>query len=345
MFKPVFSYTNKIVKILTQISSARELILNSPLIPKWGVSLRREAIIHSAHSSTRIEGNALSLEEVSKLAQGRKIMAVQKDKDEVLNYLKVLENLDKLTNGKIITENDILNIHKALTKETLENSADCGAYRNRYVVVANRLTREIIFKPPVNKEVPKLIEDLIEWLNSKEVKEIDPVIEASIAHYEFVRIHPFIDGNGRTARVLASLILFLRGFDIKQFFCLDDYYDFNRTAYYKALQGVNQTTLDLTKWVEYFIEGVKISIDKVKEKVIRLSSERLKKTEKGQIALTEKQMKIVEIINQNGKITVGDISKVFNISRQAALKEIAKMVNLKVVKLIGKGRNAHYVIS
>lgn len=345
MFKPIFNYTNKIVKILTQISSARELILNSPLIPKWEVSLRRDAIIHSAHSSTRIEGNVLSLEEVSELAHGRKIMAVRKDKDEVLNYLKILEKLDKLTNGKLITEEDILSIHKSLTKDTLENPSDCGAYRDRYVVVANRLTREIIFKPPANKEVPKLIKNLIEWLNAKEVKEIDPVIEAGIAHYEFVRIHPFIDGNGRTARVLASLILFLRGFDIKQFFCLDDYYDYNRPAYYKALQSVNQQTLNLTKWLEYFTEGVKISIDKVKEKVIRLSSERLKKTERGQVALTEKQMKIVEIINQNGKITVGDISKLFDISRQAALKEIAKIVDLKVLKLIGKGRNAHYVIS
>ncbi|MFH1453664.1 MAG: Fic family protein [Armatimonadota bacterium] len=345
MFKPKFTYTNKIVKILTQISSARELILNSPLIPKWEVSLRRDAIIHSAHSSTRIEGNALSLEEVSELAQGRKIMAVRKDKDEVLNYLKILEKLDKLTNGKVITGDDILNIHKALTRNTLENPADCGAYRNRYVVVANRLTREIIFKPPANKEVPNLIKNLIDWLNSKEVKEVDPVIEAGITHYEFVRIHPFIDGNGRSARILASLILFLRGFDIKQFFCLDDYYDYNRPAYYKALQSVNPKTLDLTKWLEYFIEGVKISIDKVKEKVIRLSSERIKKTERGQIALTEKQMKIVGAINQNGKITAGDISKVFNISRQAALKEISKMVDLKVLKLIGKGRGAHYVIS
>lgn len=94
MFKPKFKYTNKIVNFLTKISSARELILNSPLIPKWEVTLRKDAIIHSAHSSTSIEGNALSLEEVSELAQGRKIMAGRKDKEEVLNYLKVLENLD-----------------------------------------------------------------------------------------------------------------------------------------------------------------------------------------------------------------------------------------------------------
>ena len=93
MFKPRFRYTNKIVRLLTRISASREIILNSPLIPRWEVALRREATIHSAHSSTSIEGNRLSLEQVSDLAQGREVMATQKDKQEVLNYLNVLENI------------------------------------------------------------------------------------------------------------------------------------------------------------------------------------------------------------------------------------------------------------
>ncbi len=99
-----------------------------------------------------------------------------------------------------------------------------------------------------------------------------------------------MDGNGRTARVLATLILYLRGFDSKQFFCLDDYYDSDRPSYYRALQGVDQNTLDLTNWLEYFVEGVRVSIEAVKERVVRLSSERLRKAKKGQIALTERQM-------------------------------------------------------
>ena len=125
MFRPNFKYTHEIVNNLTQISVARELILNSPLIPKWEVTLRREAIIHSAHSSTSIEGNRLSLEQVSDLAQGREVMATRKDKQEVLNYLKVLEDLDKITDGKKITEKDILKIHKILTEGTLDNPTDC----------------------------------------------------------------------------------------------------------------------------------------------------------------------------------------------------------------------------
>lgn len=344
MFKPNFRYTHKIVRLLARISAAREVILNSPLIPKWEVALRREAIIHSAHSSTSIEGNRLSLEQVSELAQGREVMATRKDKKEVLNYLGVLEKVGELVKEDSINEKDILNIHRMLTKDTLDNPDDCGVYRNRYVVVANRFTGEIFFRPPSNEEVPGLIKDLVEWVNSDETKELDPIIEAGIVHYEFVRIHPFVDGNGRTARVLATLILYKRGFDTKQFFCLDDYYDSDRQAYYRALRSIDQETLDLTNWLEYFVEGVNVSIETVKESVIRLSSERLRKTKRGQIVLTERQMQIVEKIIQNKSIAMGDVAKMFDVTRQAALKEINKLVDLGVVKLVGKGRGARYVL-
>lgn len=344
MCKPNFQYTDKIVSNLTQIAVARELILNSPLIPKWEITLRREAIIRSAHSSTSIEGNRLSLEQVSDLAHGREVMATRKDKQEVLNYLKVLEDIDKLIHGKKINEQEILNIHKMVTQETLENPNDCGVYRNRYVVVANRLTGEVIFGPPSNEDVSKLLNDLVDWLNSSDTKELDPVIEAGIAHYEFVRIHPFVDGNGRTARVLATLILYLRGFDAKQFFCLDNYYDSDRQAYYGVLRSIDQRTLDLTHWLEYFVEGVKVSILAIKERVIRLSSERMRRSKKGQIALTERQMRIVEYINLNGKIANQEVRKMFKISNRAALDEINKLLKLEVLKPHGKGRGLHYIL-
>ncbi|MDI6788854.1 MAG: hypothetical protein QME51_10825 [Planctomycetota bacterium] len=131
MFNPKFRYSHKIVNTLVQISSARELILHSPLVPKWEISLRSESIIHSAHSSTRIEGNRLSLEQVNDLANGRKVIASRKDKQEVLNYLHTLENIKHLVKDKTISESDILNIHRLVTKDTLENPADCGKYRNR----------------------------------------------------------------------------------------------------------------------------------------------------------------------------------------------------------------------
>jgi len=347
MFKPKYKYTDKIVELLTRISAAREVILNSPLIPRWEVSLRKDAIIRSAHSSTSIEGNNLSLEQVSELAAGRKIMAKRKDKQEVLNYIKVLEKLDTLAKGGIITEEVVKNIHKILTVDTLEDTQDCGVYRcerNKYVVVGNRLTGEISFRPPLNKNLPLLMKDYVQWLNSSEARNLDPIVMAGIAHYEFVRIHPFVDGNGRAARVIAALTLHIRGFDTKQFFCLDDYYDMNRNDYYQALKTVDPNKRDITKWLEYFVEGVAVSIASVREKVARLSSERIHTKNKGQIALTERQMRIVEHINKNGRITINEMTLMFKITRQASLKEIDRMIKLEIVKREGKARASCYVM-
>jgi Fic family protein len=274
-------------------------------------------------------------------------MAKRKDKEEVLNYISVLEKLDTLTKKKIITEEVIKKIQQILTKNTLEDAGDCGAYRcerNKYVVVANRLTGEVSFRPPTNKDLPRLMQDYIEWLNSAQAVTLDPVVFAGIAHYEFVRIHPFVDGNGRTARVIAALVLRIRGFDTKQFFCLDDYYDMDRREYYQALRTVDPVKRDMTKWLEYFVEGVAVSINSVRERIALLSSERAKTKKKGQIALTERQMRIVEYINKNSKITISNMVFMFKVTRQAALKEIGKLVELDIVKREGKARASYYVM-
>ncbi len=271
MFKPNFRYTHKIVNNLTASAAARTVILNARLIPKWEVSLRREALLKSAHSSTAIEGNPLTLEQVTDLAAGRDIMVRRKDKQEVLNYLEALDRIPTFAEKTPFALADLLELHKLITKDALDNPADEGSLRNKQVAVLNRVTREAIFMPPPTDQVAVLMDEYLEWFNSKEVNEIDPVLEAGIAHYELVRIHPFVNGNGRTARVMASLVLYKRSFDIKRFFALDDFYDQDRRAYYAALKTVDQNTLDLTTWLEYFTEGVDLSIKAVKDKVIGLS--------------------------------------------------------------------------
>lgn len=119
MFQPKFTYTHNVVTLLTKIAVSREAILDSPLIPKWEVGLRKEAMIRSAHSSTSIEGNKLALEDVSQLAHGRTVMGTRKDKQEVLNYMNVLEKLESFIKSDELTERSLLNIHKRLTTETM----------------------------------------------------------------------------------------------------------------------------------------------------------------------------------------------------------------------------------
>ena len=345
MFKPIFQYTNTIVKNLTHISGAQAVIANAPLIPKWQVSLRREALIQSAHSSTAIEGNPLTLDEVSELAAGREIMVNRRDKQEVINYLEALEKIPEFSEKKPFKKLDLLKIHRLVVKDTLDHPEDVGTFRNRQVVVGNRATGQITFMPPATEDVPHLVEEFLKWFKSSEAVELDPVLHAGITHYEIVRIHPFIDGNGRTARITASLVFYIRGFDVKRFFALDDYYDNDRKAYYDALKTIDPKTRDMTAWLEYFSEGVAVSVEAIRKKVIGLSKDIKALKQKGQIALTERQMRIVERIISKGSITNREARKILGLSDEGIRKEISKLINLEVLVKKGKGRSTHYVLS
>jgi Fic family protein len=344
-FLPVFTYTHGMVSRLTGITAAREVILHAHLVPKWEVSVRREQLVRAAHASTAIEGNPLSLEEVSQLAEGREVMAARRAKAEVLNYLRVLEHIDTYQERGVITEKKILALHRDDTNDTLDNPAAEGSFRAVRVVVGNRRTQEVVYSPPAPKEVPSLVSGLVAWLNSDAARQMHPVLVAAIAHYELVRIHPFVDGNGRTARALATLILTMREFDIKRFFTLDDFYDSDRNAYYAVLKRVNETYPDCTLWLDYFLEGVEISLSRVKERVLLLSSDERRKSAGGQLALSGRQMKIVEFIHANGSVKSGDLMRLFSVSRQAAGKDLARMTELGIIRADGKGRATRYVMA
>ena len=198
--------------------------------------------------------------------------------------------------------------------------------------------------PPETKDVPRLTAEFLDWFNSDKANEVNPVISAGIVHYEIARIHPFIDGNGRTARLIASLVLYKSGFDHRRFFALDDYYDENRSAYYAALKTVQTNKGNITKWLEYFTDGVLCSTNKVKDFITKMDlSPKIEAGEK--IEITQKQIKILERIKEKGKVSNKDLREMFDISRQAMLKEISKLIDAKLIELVGKGRSAYYRIS
>lgn len=319
MFRPNFSYNHKIVNTLLEINSTRDFIVNAPLIVEMEISLKRDAMLKSAHHSTAIEGNPLTLNQVDRLAQGLKINAQKKAQQEVLNYLDVLNNIDKYFEDGEITEKIILKLHQDITYSTLEDTYMEGQYRTIPVHIVNK-QGETVFTPPPANLVRKEMADFIEWLNG-DSKELNPVIVAGIIHYEFVRIHPFVDGNGRTARALAALLLCLRGFDTGRFFTLDEYYDYDRPAYYRALNSVDPETQDLTPWLEYFLEGFLIVVDGIKDQILLFSP-----GERKRVKLSEKQMKIIEYIHLNGSITNSELQKLLHISRQGAYKYLLRLM-------------------
>lgn len=349
-FKPRYTITDKILNNIAQITAGRETIEQSKLIPKWELKLKKEARLHNAHSSTSIEGNKLTLEQVTALAENKEVTATEKDKKEVLNYLKTLDLIPEYAGKKAIDIKLFLNIQENITAGTLQNSKDCGVLRNRQVFVGRRIFdgtgfKEVVeYMPPKTKDVPRLVTEFLDWLNRDKARIINPVILAGIVHYEAARIHPFIDGNGRTARLMASLVLYKSGFDHRRFFALDDYYDENRSAYYTALKTVQTDRGDITRWLEYFTDGVLYSINKIKDFIAKMGLS--PKIEEGErIELTQRQIMILERIKEKGKVANKDLRDMFGITRQAMLKEIVKLIDAKLIELVGKGRNAYYRIA
>lgn len=341
MFDAKFQYTNKIINSLMEISSVKEFILNSKILPSYDLLLKNKAIISSSYNSTSIEGNPLDFKQVTELfnlKENDKLKEVKLNKSEieVVNYFKTLESLDKYEK---IDEKTILEIHKNITEGTLNDPDMAGRFRDTPVVIGNLKTGKLNFVPPSPIKVPYLIGELLDWINVQ--NELNPIILAGILHYEFVRIHPFVDGNGRTARALATLILLLNDFNIKGYFSLDEYYNQDRQSYYSALQSADKSQ-DLTKWLEYFSTGFLVSLTSVKNDIIEMSHFNMKLNDK--IKLSEKEIKILEYIEKNNSIRNKEVQELLDLSSQASYSYIQKLIEKGLIKSQGKGRSTVYVL-
>ena len=357
MFIPKYTITNKILKDIGIVEASREVIMHAPLIPAWEAKFRKEAIERTIHHGTHLEGNQLSEEEVKDVLDGHEVVARDRDVQEVLNYRNVLKFIDGVatqigSSGNYnFTIETVLEIHKLTTEKILPDSST-GKFRVRQVVVKNTKTGEISYTPPPAVEVPYLIEDLVNWINSDEGKSINPVIKAGIIHYEIARIHPFVDGNGRVARAVATLLMFLDNYDIRKFFSFEEYFDENPMDYYLTLQAVsNQLVLDtherdLTPWLEYFTEGVAIELNRVKEKVQRISVDARVKDRLGeQVVLNERQMMIMEYLHRHNGMSNRDFRKIFpDFSDDTVLRELKFLRQKGLVKKAGGTKKAQYVL-
>lgn len=361
MYSPKFTITNKLLKDMGIVEACREIITNAPLVPAWEAKFREEAIIRTVHYGTHIEGNALNFTEAAKVMAGQTVVARDRDIQEVINYRNVLKYIGEIgeireigETGERITEEQVKYLHK-LTVEKILPADECGQYRKTQVVLRNSQTGEISFRPPPSIEVPFLIEDFLQWLNSKTTKEMHPVLQAGITHYELVRIHPFVDGNGRVSRAIATWVLFREGYDIKKFFSLEEHYDKDDAGYYKALQSVEKSIIesehsgngDLTYWLEYFTEGLAIELTRIKEKVQKLSVD-LKIKEHlggGQVELNERQMKILEYVQQTGFIQSQIFREMFmQYSDDTILRDLRDLMEKGVLKKEGSTKSARYVL-
>lgn len=344
MFKPEFSYTHTIVKNLMDIEGAKEVIENSPIPPIWQSRLQKDALIRQAHHTTRIEGTQLTIEQVRDLIDDKPVVARERDIQEVRNYLNVAAFIDEVY-GNPDMELDLRTIRHIhyMILDGIEDGYEPGEFRKIQNYVVNNKTKEVVYTPPPASEVSILMLELVDWMRSDNAKQLSPLLRSGIAHYQLVTIHPFLDGNGRTARALANLILYHSGYDIKKLFSLEEYYDMNPADYYEVLQSV-RTIGTLTTWLEYFTAGIATEMQKIKELVLTHSRDRALRDKIGQVALTERQLKILAYVEEHGRITNRELQQIANLSHETAHKELLTLIQSGLLNKKGKARGTYYVL-
>lgn len=256
MFSPKFTITNRITNSLTQIERARGFLEATTLSSEWIQEMRARAVLLEAHHTTHIEGTRLSLEDAERLWAGEKVPEADPDDvRELLNFRKAFDLVaEYLNSGEPISEGLIRQIHKNLVDGVRGGHAAPGQYRTLQNYVVDAISGKTVYTPPPPQDVPPMMREFVEFLNM--VQDAHPVLVSGIAQFQLVQIHPFVDGNGRTARLLSTLCLYRAGYDFKRLFTISEYYDREREKYYRALQEVRERDLDMTAWLEYFVEAL-----------------------------------------------------------------------------------------
>jgi Fic family protein len=374
MFSPVFSINNRILRNIGTIEGAKAIIDEAPIIPAYEKQFQQDAIVRTVHFGTRIEGNDLTFQEVAKLVEGRSITAGDRDIQEVINYRSVVAYLEELwalydanmplPEEKTVPDFDnkdkrpfffsetiVKRIHELTTNKIIPIT-ELGKYRHQQVVLKNTRTGEIAHRPPPAIEVPYLMTDLIDWLNHPSSRDLHPAIRSAISQYVLVAIHPFIEGNGRVSRAFAMLPLYVEGYDIRRLFSLEEYFDRNAEDYYNTIQSTHQTASDIfrrdtTLWIQYFTEALAIELTRVKEKVQSLSRDIKLKQKLGgkQVHLTERQIKLVEYMQQFGGIRMSDAQQLLPmVSDDTIWRDFKKLADSGVAEKRGSTKGAYYCL-
>lgn len=263
-FAPRFTITNRITAGLTAIERARGFLEAAMLSDEWVRRMSQRALLVEAHATTHIEGSVLTLAEAETLLAGGKVEEARDDDvRELLNYREAFNLVSAYVGGgEPITEGLIRDIHGKLVEGVRGGEGQPGQYRTIQNYVGNSRTKAVIYMPPPPGEVPAQMHDLVAWLGAESA--IHPVLVAGLAQFQLVHIHPFVDGNGRTSRLLSTLCLYRSGYDFKRLFTLSEYYDRDRSQFYQAIQGVRERGMDLTGWLEFFVDGLATQLSEVK---------------------------------------------------------------------------------
>ena len=306
--------------------------------------LRKIAMIESIGSSTRIEGAALSDEEVEKLLKKVKITRMQsRDEQEVVGYYEALETILKNYTDIELEERYIHQLHGILLKHSNKDQTHKGRYKNlSNQVVANYPdgTQRVIFRTTEPHLTQAEMQSLITWTNERMAKkDLHPLMIAAAFVYEFLSIHPYQDGNGRLSRLLTSLLLMKQDYQFIQYISFENVIESKKEGYYRALiegqKNRYKKSERIDSWVEFFLESLIILTQRLEAKYETYS--------KLKTVLNERQENVLEYIKEHNNAQVGELeSQLKGYSRNTLKKDLAYLVKEGLILKTGEGRGVRY---
>ncbi len=324
MFAPNFTISPRLSQALLLIDNLRLQMQGAHMSAALLASLRETALLASTHFSTFIEGNRLTLPEVAAVGKGAKFPDRRRDELEVRNHFKAVEHMERLAELSVpLSEQEIQTIHGFV----LDGRLRATPYRTQQNVIRDSGSGGNVYLPPEPQDVPALMADLVVWVNREIAAKRLPVpLIAGLAHYQFATTHPYLDGNGRTARLLATLILRRADFGLQGIYSLDEHYAKNLGAYYAALTvgGHNyymgRAEADLTPFLTFFCEGMAEAFSVISRAIGRTPESSGGSQAALLRALDPRQRKLLPLIRSQGSATAREMAKWLGLSPRTAVK-------------------------
>jgi Fic family protein len=331
-YQPQFTISTLLLRHVEQIAAIRERIVSATVEVPWIPAMQLDSRARSAHSSTAIEGNPLTLEEVRAIEDGRETApTADRARREVLNYFAGLRFIEQNTGLTPMDHDAMLNLHRIIATGVMDQGLS-GRYRTIRVRVGP-------YVPPPPEDVSGLMRELLVWWNGAS-GELSPIVSSAILHYRFEAIHPFADGNGRMGRALALWELYRRGFDTHHIFSVDEFYWENRARYYEQLQAVRRAGDDLTGWLEYTAEGLLVTLDRVWLRLQHLSAQSRHK----KLVLRPKQERLLQLLADRKIMTPREIWDALGVSKQGALDLLRPLIEAGLITRTGTRKTGSYTL-
>jgi len=341
-----FTFDPTVINLISEISALQGELSISIRAIKDDYQISTLANIDAVHYSTKIEGNKLTRDQVTKALESKKKISINHDLHEILNYSKTRKFILENHFQKKIDIDFILSLHSMLLEKIVKGKLK-GHFRETQNVIKDSKSGIIVYLPPEAKDVFPLMKGLLRYIFKSQVEKVSPLILASIFHYEFVTIHPFMDGNGRLARLITNAILTNAGFDVQKYAAIEKQHEKNRSLYYQSLRSLQAQNYydipvyqNITTWIIYWLKCLKETYKEALSRISPLSQEIYSE----ELIHNDRLTKAISLFKRHITIKAADYAIMMGLERTQAVSDLNILLEKKIIEKIGGGRSTLYRI-